>query len=283
MVDVIGVVAGATDHRVHAAAADEHVVADAAVEQVVARAAAEDVVAAQPAQVVGDRVAGQRVVEPVTGAVDKPGSGEHEVLEVAAERVTDLGNHGVDLRGQDTRFNGLVAAVVDVIGVVAGTAAHDIDARAPVEHVVAGAAVEGVVAAQAVEGVRARSAGQGVVEFVARAVGGRAGQGQVFDKAAQGVTDAALDGVHAAGIETADIRGGFKNLVAGVIHQIGVVAAAAEERVVTCAAIEQIIARVADEGVVAAQAAEGVRAGIAGQGVVEFVARAVDSAAAGQG
>ena len=160
VVDHIGVVAEATDHRVGAGAAVENVVA---------------------------AVAGEGVVEAVAGAVDVGAAGQGQVLDVGAERVGDRRLHRVGAFAERLRHH--VAGVVDDIGVVADAADQEVGAQAAIERVVASAAGEHVDAAVA---------GEDVVEGVAGAVDvGAAGQGQVLDVGAERVGDRRLHRVDA--------------------------------------------------------------------------------------
>ena len=111
VVDDVGVVARAADHRVGAAAAVERVVAG---------------------------VAGERVGERVAGAVDVPVPVSTRFSTFAAERVGHARANRV--RALARRLGHDVAGVVDDVGVVPGTAGHRVGAGAAVERVVAGVA-----------------------------------------------------------------------------------------------------------------------------------------------
>ena len=221
----------ATVEAVVAAAADQGVVAQAADEAVVARAAAvEDVIAV---------VAGDRVGQRITSAVEVCAAGEDEVLEVGPECVADRGAHGVGARRYP--LGHAVAGVVDHVGVVAGTAGHDVGT---------GAAVEDVVAAVAGEAVGERVAGAVDV--------GAAGEFQVFQVGANDVADRRADGV-------GTLVGQFRDQVAGAVDDVDIVADTAAQGVCARAAIERVGPGVADQDVGLRIAGEGVVAGAAGE------------------
>ena len=122
------------------ALAIEHVVAAAAIERVDATAADEGV---------GQLVAAQ-------GQAGGAGIGAQELdLLTRLQRVVDAGVDGVGAFAD--RLVDHVAAIVDIVGVVAGAAVHDVGA----------AAIENVVAAATIERVDAIAADDGVGQLVA--------------------------------------------------------------------------------------------------------------------
>ena len=188
---------------------------------VVAGAAGQGVGARAAIQHVGTGIAGDLVVEFVAGAGDVGAAGQHQVLEVAPQRVAQGRDHGVGTAVGV--FSHHVAGVVDHVGVVAPAAGHRVGALAAVQHVPAGVA------------------GQGVVQLVAGAVdAGGPGEQQVLQVVAQRVGDGRAHRVAALG-------GDFGHHVAHVVHHVGVVARAADQAVGTRAAVEAVAAAVAGD------------------------------------
>ncbi|CAF0856079.1 unnamed protein product [Rotaria sp. Silwood1] len=211
VVDDVGVVAGAAGHLVGTQAAVQHVVAG---------------------------VAGQRVGEVVAGAVDVVGAGQHQVLDVGAQRPVDGRLHRVVALGGvlDRR----VAAVVDDVDVVTDAADQLVGARTAVQHV--GAAVAGDDVGQCVTGA---------VEVVG------AGEDQVLDVVAEREADAGAHQIHALARRLDDD-------VAGVVDVVGVVARATCHRVGAQAAVDDVVVAVAGD-LVGGRVAGGVDAVGAGQ------------------
>ena len=161
------------------------------------------------------------------------------------------------------------------IGIVGG-----IGARAAVDRVIAGTANEGVVAARAIERIIAVEARKRVIAFAGgdRVVRRRTRAGEIARARIEQVFDIGV-------IRVAEIERGkrgtdrvdaaaarFRNDVAGIVDDIGIVARAANEVVGASAAIEPVIAiatreRVdagaADDRVVARAAIEAVARGVA--------------------
>ena len=218
------------DHHVVDVVDHIGIVAEAAAHAVGAHAAVEDVVPG---------VTDDRVVEVVAGAVDVSGARQAQALDIGRQRVADSRNHEI----VDTFvgvFDYHVAGIVDDVVIVAGAADHRVGA------------------AKATEVVIAAVAGDRIVEIVAIAADGAAGQGQVLDVNAEPVVDRRL---HRVGARVE----GFRHHVVDIIDNIGVVAEAAGHGVSTGAAVERVVAAVAGDDV-----------GIA-------IAGAVDVGAAGQG
>ena len=115
VIDDEGVVAGTADHAVGAEAAIEPVVAPGAIEPV------------------GRGIAGDDVVEPLPGGVDRRGAGEGNALDMLGARR--IGDGGFDVVGGTAArgLDGEIAGVVDDVGVVAAAAGHGVDAGAAVE------------------------------------------------------------------------------------------------------------------------------------------------------
>jgi hypothetical protein len=201
-------------HHVAGIVNDISVVAETADHGVGTNTAVENIVAA---------VAGDRVVEPVAGAVDIAAAGQGQILDIGADGVGDRRLHRVGARVE--RFRHHVAGVVDHIGVVAEAADHGVGA---------GAAIENVVAA--VAGDRVGEAVAGAVDVAA------AGQRQVLDIGADGVGDRRL---HRVGARVEHLR----HHVADVVDDIGVVAEAADHGVGAGAAVEDVVAAVAGDRV----------------------------------
>src|SRR5205085_1942884 len=169
--------------------------------------------------------------------------------------VLDVGGEGVAVGGGAAggaaagELDDGVGDGVDGEAVVSGAAGELVRPRAAVQHVIARAAVDLVGAAVADDGV-----GEAVAGAVDR---GASGQGQVLDLGCERVGNRGLDEVRAVARDLGD-------RVGGVVHGIGVVAAAADHRVRAGAAVDKVCG------------------GVAGDGVGERVAGAVDRGDAGQ-
>ena len=172
-VDIISVVAGAAGHRVGAGAADKEVVAARAVQGVVAALAAQDV----DAVIAGDRVGAVRA-----GEVEGVGGGEVHRLQKLDMGI--VGKH-IAHAGRDPviALAGLlvdrIRRIVDIEGVVARAADHQIGAGAADQEVVAAKARKRVVAALAPQDVDAVIAEHGVGD-VARGQVHRLGRGEIL-------------------------------------------------------------------------------------------------------
>src|SRR5262245_36517745 len=151
-----------------------------------------------------------------------------QVLDVGGESVMGVGEHRIVALAGNLEAG--VARVIGEIGVVAGAAHHEIGAEPPIEQVVAGIAIEHV----------------GVAVPVALQVGATL-QDQVFDIGGERKADGRKDRVVAP-------VGSLCNLIAGVIDEVCIVAAAASHDVGAGAAVEKIASAVAVEHVVEAVA-----------------------------
>src|SRR5687768_6864924 len=223
------------------------------------------------------------------GAIGSAEGADHEVVAAAREPQLVLRDAGAEQHavggkvGVGVGDEVAAAAASDEIGICSLSASQQIIART---------AVENVVAAAAAEGVGSAIADNRVVPAIAGAIDDSgAGEDQILDVSAEGAGDGALHRVDALVRLLCDE-------IAGVVHDVGVVAGAADHPVVGGAAIEQIVAGPAIEivavalaqqpvvagaavdGVVAAAAAQGVVAGAAGDDVVERVAGAGEIAGA---
>ena len=255
-------------------------------QRVVAGAAIDEVVAG---------IADQQVGEAIAGEIDVGIARQHRHLDVA------LDVDGIRQVDGDRRLHpveavraGLVddvADIVDDVGVVAGTALHEIgtgpaqkrvDARTALQRVVAGAAVDEVVATIADQQVGEAIAGEVDV--------GIARQHAHLDGAPE------MDGIrHVDGdrrlhpVEAVRAGHALVDDVAGIVDDVGVVAGAAEHLVGARAAVEIVIANewrggflVAVENIVAGAAIEMVVAVATAQLVVVAVSgdRVVEGRAA---
>ncbi len=199
--------------RVVAVADNIGVVAGTAVKRIGAGAARQVVVAAQAPQGVVAGIANDDVVAVVAGTVDSAATREGQAFDEVAERIGGRRINLVAAPVVDTRvrrfFRRHIVGIVDIIGVVAVTAVHDVGA---------GLAVELVVAAAAPKGVGRQVTVQHVGKVVAGAIdAGRAGQGQVFDIVGQVEIDRGHDRVGA-------FVGMLVGRVAIAVDDIGVVA-----------------------------------------------------------
>ena len=216
IVDDVGVVAGAADQCIGAGAAIQRVVAGAAVERVAADAAVEGVVLGS---------AGDDVVERVAGAGECCRAGIDQVLEVGTKRVGG-GRRLHSISAGADAFGDHIADVVDDVGVVACAADEGVGTRAAVQRVIGASAGDDV--AQSVAGAReGASADERQVLEVVRECEGRERR---FDSIGAGI-------------------GRFRNDVAGIVDDVGVVAAATDELVGSCPAVERIGANAARDGV----------------------------------
>ena len=197
IVHQIDIVAGAADHRVRPGGAIQHI---------------------------GRPVAGDNVIERIARPVDRHQADQRQILDIAAERVTDRGLHHIDALPR--QFDHGVPGIVDHIAVIARATRHPVRAEAAVEHVVAGIA------------------GQDIVERVARPGQRGAGQRQHLDVRAQGIIDRGEHHVGAGGRL-------FYHHVAGIIDDIAIVARAARHRIRAGAAVEHVVSGVAGQDVIA--------------------------------
>ncbi|MNZ61808.1 hypothetical protein D3C78_799090 [compost metagenome] len=246
-------------------------------------AAIQHIVAGQTVQGVGCIVAGDGVVQLVTGAVDARSPGQGEILDRRSQGVGDARLDGVDALARVLDHD--VGQVVDHVGIVAlptyeqvGTAAaiQPVIPLATQQRVVARAAFQHVVSGFSRQQVVAGIAGDDVGQLVTRtAQVSLAGQHQVLQMGTQGVVDGALDGVLA-------LVGQLAHAVAETVHHVGVVTDTTEHGVVAGTAIQQVVAVIADQGVVALQAQQTVVAVIADHLVVERIAGAVEVGCAQQ-
>src|SRR5262245_54693533 len=153
--------------------------------------------------------------------------------------------------------HGAVLVVDAVETVIAFAAIQLVVAEAAIQQVGASAAIDRVIALAAVERVVAAMAGDRVGGIVAYAANRTAGQHQIFNVVAKGVReDRALHGVGAA-------AGDFDEFVGVVGDDVGVSAAAADQRVVAGAAFQRVVAGAAVQRVVAGITGDPVGAGVA--------------------
>src|SRR6185369_5476418 len=180
--DQIQVTAGAAHHRVVAGAAREQVIAGAADQGVVAVIANELVIAAPAIQDIAVGIADHLVPQFVADATGPTGGVENQqVLDVRAQRIARKGRADpiCSLAGV---LNDLVTRVIDIIGIVAFAADHDIVADAALQQIIALTADQGVVALVAEQAVVAFVACDDIAEVVAGAVDVvAAGQDHVLD------------------------------------------------------------------------------------------------------
>jgi hypothetical protein len=148
-------VADRTLHDVDPAVGDLHDIIAGVVDHiaVVAVAAFHLVRAGHSIQLIGGGVAGQLVVEPVAGAVDRRRAGQHQPLDLRGQAVAYRTLHYVDAASSE--LDNLVSGVVDHIGVVADTAGQRVGTGAAVKVVVSAAAVDDIISAAAVDQVTA--------------------------------------------------------------------------------------------------------------------------------
>ena len=167
--------------------------------------AIQDVVAAVAREQVGGGVARR---------VDVGAAREFQLFDVGRQGGADRGAHAVQALAVE--FDHHIVDVVHHIAVVAQAAHQSIGARAAVQHVAAAIAFDAVgqFIAGGVEGLRAR-------------------QREVFDLAAQAVADVGNDFVDA-------FRGVLADLIASVVHPVGVVTQATRHGVGAQAAIQEV-------------------------------------------
>jgi hypothetical protein len=167
-------------------------------------------------------VAGHGVVEGVAGPVDVGRAGQHQVLEIGHQRAGDrrLDRIGAFAEG----FDDDVIRPVDDIGVVAQSAEQGVDSTTAIEHVVAGVASQ--VVAQRVAG--------------SVDIGGAGQRDVVSELAHQAEAHRASDCVR-AGIAC------FDHLVAGIVHDVDVIAGAALHDVGAGAAVQGVLIGVAEK------------------------------------
>src|SRR5207247_9389721 len=114
---------------------------------VVAGKAAHRVGAAGAVEKIGAAVAGERVGDGTSGDADVGRSDEDHVLDRAAGvhgiggTETDRREDGIEAVGSGDALINDVAGIVDMVGVIAGAATHDVSTRPAVKGVVAAAAV----------------------------------------------------------------------------------------------------------------------------------------------
>ncbi len=145
---------------------------------------------------------------------------------------------------------------------------QDIVATAPAERIIAVCSVGLVITGTAAQRVVAAVADQRVVGRTTGAVDvGEPSENKIFDVAAEGKGDAALDGV-------GTLTGILTDNVPRLIHHVGIVASAADHRIAAQAAIEAIVADAARERIIGA---------IADQTITERITGAGDGSAASQG
>ena len=175
------------------------------------------VVAAEPHQYIVAAVAGDGVVARAAGAVDGPGGADQEqTVDVRRQRV---GNRRVDrVDAAPGALDDGVRCVVDVIGVVAGTADQPVDTATAIEHIATG------------------TAGDGIGAPVADHVSLRCHDQRRLDAVGHGVGDVGGD-AHQVGTAI----GQFDDGVTRHVDHEGVVAGASHQRVDAGVAIQPII------------------------------------------
>src|SRR5262249_7506062 len=154
-----GVVATATDQHVAPGAADDHIVAAAAGNDVVAAAAIERVGAQATPDFVGRVAAG----EDQTGC---SGVGD-QLLDLGAAAKLEVHPTLARIGPLAGMLDNQIEAVVDVKGVVTGSAAHPIGAGSAVQPVVAVVAIEPVRPTVTIEMIVAPEPAQDVIEAAA--------------------------------------------------------------------------------------------------------------------
>ena len=301
VIDSIGVVARAADHRVCAGAAIQHIGAVAAIQHVAAAAAEQRVIAKQTGQSIDAAVADQDVVGNVTSAIESGSAGQGQVFQLGRKGGGQRAVHGIGAAcGQ---FGYHIASIINGIGVVARATRHRIRAGAAVQRIVPVAAKQRVNALVAVENIIAIVAGQRigiagaddvVVGRAAGAVQRRAGQGQIFDIDRQNEIDRAghrvktatglLDDSVGSAVDSVAVvaRAATGRIVAGAAID-GVVAVAAPQNVVFGAPKQRVVAIAAVQRVDTGRTRQGVVADVAEDGVGKPVAGAVDVRQTGQG
>ena len=225
--DRIGSPAGVLNDLVGGCAQDVGVVTEAARERVVTGAAVEEIV---------PTIARDRVVQRVAGRVDVRGAGQRELLDVGdgRQRVGDGGHDRIHAALDDAGRCGIVrgrltddvAAIIDVVRVVAGAAGHRVRAGLAVEHV--GAVI----------------AGQRVRERVARRVdvGRTRRKCQVLDVHGQCVGHGRDDGIGARARR-------LLRDIERVVYIVGIVAGTTDHGVIAGLAVQDIGEAIAREHV----------------------------------
>ena len=212
--------------------------AGAAGERVVAGHALEVVVAAQALEHVEPGIADDGLRVAVAGEVDRVhavvvGRGQRFHLLAGGQLIVDRRAHGVAALAGG--LVDVVAGVVDVVGVVAAKAAHDVGAAFAIEDVGASVADE-----------RIDDAVAGEIDGCRPCIVGRP-QGLDADAIGKLIAEARLDGVAACIC-------GFDHDVAGTVDDVCVVAEPTDHGVIAGSAIERVVAVFAMERVVVVQA-----------------------------
>ncbi len=207
---------------------------------------------------------GTRVGATVAAADDVIDAGIDQGLRVI---VYGIAGENRDIASAGKIGNG-IRQFVEIIGVVARAAAHDIAARAAIKAIVAGIAVERIVARAALEVVIARTTGNGIVI-------GIAGEGPILTARIGNVLDAREFREIAEGRRSriagedrriAAIATRLVHHVIGGIEHIDIVASAAIELVVTGSAIQNVVAAAAGKIIVARPAGDRVVFAVASEG-----------------
>ena len=186
------------------------------------------------------------------GRAVEGGAAEEAEGILAGHRAVGIDAAEIDLVGPDREVGDQVALPGARAGIAIGKR-EDIGAAIAGQGIHAGAAGEDVVAAVA---------GDHVVQGIAGAVEiAAAGQRQVLHPAGQRVVDG---GQHRVGALVAQ----FRDHVAGIVDDIGVVAGAADHRVGAGAAVQKVIAAIAGQRVVAAETVQLVVEARSGQRIV---------------
>ncbi len=195
----------------------------------VARADDVGVVAGAAREDVGAGIAGENVVQSVTGTVDIAAADEGQILDIGQERVSNRGLDGVSASAE--QFGDHVGDVVDEIGIVASTAEQRIGAEAAVEDI--GCRVTGQDIIEFVTGEidsnRCSTRYGGVLEVGAEGIGARCGQGDI-------------DLIGA-------LADAFGNRIGQDIHHVGVVAQTADQSVIAQTAVKDVVRSIPGEGV----------------------------------
>src|SRR5262249_19692416 len=144
------------------------------------------------------------------------------------------------------RFRYLVADIVDIVDVVAGTARHDVGSRPAVEIVVTGTAVQDVGATAADQVVVQLVAGQADARGCTRSIGA-----QVLDLLA-GCHHPAGAGINVVAAATSR----FAHHVVGIVYVVDVVACPSEHHVDAGATIQRVVTAAANHVVVAVETEE---------------------------
>ena len=279
-VDVIAVVARATDHRVVAGTGVEHVVAGQAFEPVVAGAAL-DMIAAGVAdadhvgiadeeqrfhihrQDVRSRTAGVEAHQ-VVATVGGFGHGIGHGIEQVREEV------GVVARAADERVDPfvpgqLVSARAAIEPVIAQAAAQRVAAIAAEQRVVAAGTHQAVVTGQARKRLVAASAGDDVAERIPGAADAGRDEGEVLEIRAE------REG-HRGSDQVVPRPHHLDHLVARVVDDVGVVADAAGHGIGPAPPVDRIgVQSVAGEDVVQRVAGQRARRGAGGAGSADRI------------